>query len=80
MLTVLCELAAAKARPLETEIVFVGLIDEEHAQAGSRALAASKFKADLAIVGEPTKLLLATSELLSSVSTNVSPQAFRCPS
>jgi len=56
MLSALCELANAKSRPLETEIVFVGLIDEEHAQAGSRALAKSRFKADLAIVGEPTKL------------------------
>jgi hypothetical protein len=39
MLSALCELANAKSRPLETEIVFAGLIDEEHAQAGSRALA-----------------------------------------
>jgi acetylornithine deacetylase len=36
------------------------LVDEEHAQAGSRALAASGFKADLAIVGEPTKLQVIT--------------------
>ncbi len=35
MLTALCELANAKSRPLETEIVFAGLIDEEHAQAGA---------------------------------------------
>ena len=60
MLAALCELANAKSRPLETEIVFAGLIDEEHAQAGSRALAASGFKADLAIVGEPTKLQVVT--------------------
>jgi acetylornithine deacetylase len=38
MLAALCELANAKSRPGETEIVFAGLIDEEHAQAGSRAL------------------------------------------
>jgi acetylornithine deacetylase/succinyl-diaminopimelate desuccinylase-like protein len=38
MLTALCELAATKSRPQETEFVFAGLIDEEHAQAGSRAL------------------------------------------
>ena len=50
----------AKSRPLETEIIFAGLIDEEHAQAGSRALAASGFKADLAIVGEPTNLQVVT--------------------
>jgi acetylornithine deacetylase/succinyl-diaminopimelate desuccinylase family protein len=60
MLSALCELANAKSRPLETEIVFAGLIDEEHAQAGSRALAASGFQADLAIVGEPTKLQVVT--------------------
>ena len=60
MLAALCELAAARSRPRETEIVFAGLIDEEHAQAGSRALAANGFKADLAIVGEPTKLQVVT--------------------
>src|ERR1700685_4422500 len=60
MLSALCELANAKSRPLETEIVFAGLIDEEHAQAGSRALAASGFKAGLAIVGEPTRLQVVT--------------------
>jgi acetylornithine deacetylase/succinyl-diaminopimelate desuccinylase-like protein len=60
MLSALCELANSKSRPLETEIVFAGLIDEEHAQAGSRALVASGFKADLAIVGEPTKLQVVT--------------------
>ena len=60
MLAALCELAASQARPLETEIVFAGLIDEENAQAGSRALAQSGFKADLAIVGEPTRLKVVT--------------------
>jgi acetylornithine deacetylase/succinyl-diaminopimelate desuccinylase-like protein len=60
MLSALCELADAQSRPLETEIIFAGLIDEEHAQAGSRALAKSKCKADLAIVGEPTKLQVVT--------------------
>jgi acetylornithine deacetylase len=35
-------------------------VDEENAQAGSRALAASGFKADLAIVGEPTRLQVVT--------------------
>jgi acetylornithine deacetylase/succinyl-diaminopimelate desuccinylase family protein len=60
MLSALCELANSKSRPLETEIVFAGLIDEEHAQAGSRALAKGKFKADLAIVGEPTRLQVVT--------------------
>ncbi len=60
MLTALCELAAWKSRPRETEIVFAGLVDEEHAQAGSRALAASRLEADLAIVGEPTRLQAVT--------------------
>ncbi|MGA2029921.1 MAG: M20/M25/M40 family metallo-hydrolase [Verrucomicrobiota bacterium] len=60
MLSALCELANAKSRPLETEIIFAGLIDEEHAQAGSRALVASGFKTDLAIVGEPTRLQVVT--------------------
>ncbi|MEJ0088824.1 MAG: M20/M25/M40 family metallo-hydrolase [Limisphaerales bacterium] len=60
MFTALCELAEGQSRPQETEIVFAGLIDEENAQAGSRALAASGFKADLAIVGEPTKLQVVT--------------------
>ena len=60
MLTALCELANAKSRPQETEIIFAGLVDEENAQAGSRALAASGFKADLAIVGEPTRLQVVT--------------------
>ncbi len=60
MLTALCELARSKSRPRETEIVFAGLIDEENGQAGSRALAASGFEADLAIVGEPTRLQIVT--------------------
>lgn len=60
MLTALCEIAEAAGRPQDTQIVFAGLIDEEHAQAGSRALAASGFKADLAIVGEPTGLQVVT--------------------
>jgi len=60
MLSALCELANAKSRPLETEIVFAGLIDEEHEQAGSCSLVKNKFKAHLAIVGEPTKLQVVT--------------------
>ncbi len=60
MLTALCGLAHSKTRPQETEIVFAGLIDEEQGQAGSRALVASGFKADLAIVGEPTRLQAVT--------------------
>ena len=55
MLGALCELANSKQRPRETEIIFAGLVDEENAQSGSRALAKSGFNADLAIVGEPTQ-------------------------
>ena len=60
MLAALCQLANSQSRPLETEMVFAGLVDEEKAQAGSRALAASGFQAALAIVGEPTKLQVVT--------------------
>lgn len=60
MLGALMQLTRQKERPAETEIVFAGLIDEENAQAGSRALAKGGFKADLAIVGEPTLLKIIT--------------------
>ena len=60
MLMALCELAQGRQRPADTEIVFAGLVDEEHGQAGSRALVASGFRADLAVVGEPTRLEVVT--------------------
>jgi acetylornithine deacetylase/succinyl-diaminopimelate desuccinylase-like protein len=60
MFSALCELAQSKHRPAETEIIFAGLVDEENGQSGSRALAASSIKADLAIVGEPTELRVVT--------------------
>jgi acetylornithine deacetylase/succinyl-diaminopimelate desuccinylase-like protein len=60
MLAALCDLAQSPSRPQETEIIFAGLVDEEHGQGGSRALARTKLKADLAIVGEPTGLQLVT--------------------
>ena len=60
MLTALGEIAGARQRPQHTEIVFAGVIDEEDAQAGSRALLAGGLKADLAIVGEPTRLKVVT--------------------
>jgi succinyl-diaminopimelate desuccinylase len=50
----ICDLAGGRDRPRETEIIFVGLVDEENGQAGSRAFAKCGFKAGLAIVGEPT--------------------------
>jgi len=60
MLTALTELARSARRPGQTEIVFAGLADEENGQGGSRALVAKGFKADLAIVGEPTLLQAVT--------------------
>ncbi|HEV7927318.1 MAG TPA: M20/M25/M40 family metallo-hydrolase, partial [Verrucomicrobiae bacterium] len=60
MLGALMALARNQSRPVATEIIFAGVIDEENEQAGSRALAASGFKADLAIVGEPTCLRVVT--------------------
>jgi acetylornithine deacetylase/succinyl-diaminopimelate desuccinylase family protein len=59
-LSALIELASAKSRPANTEICFVALVDEESGQGGSRFLAKRGFKADLAIVGEPTRLQIVT--------------------
>jgi succinyl-diaminopimelate desuccinylase len=60
MLSALIRVAESGRRPAETEVVFAGLVDEENAQAGSRALAKSGLRADLAIVGEPTRLDVVT--------------------
>ncbi len=60
MLTAMARVARGGARPERTEIVFLGLVDEESGQEGSRAVAASGWKADLAIVGEPTRLKVVT--------------------
>jgi acetylornithine deacetylase len=60
MFAALCQLAQGRRRPSATEIVFAGLVDEENNQSGSRALAAGGFKADLAIIGEPTGLEVVT--------------------
>ena len=60
MLAALERTAASPHRPRHTEIVFAGLVDEEHGQSGSRALAARGLKADLAIIGEPTRLEVVT--------------------
>jgi acetylornithine deacetylase len=60
MLMAMCELARGRHRPAQTEIIFAALIDEEHNQAGSRALVASGLRAGLAFVGEPTRLELVT--------------------
>jgi len=60
MISAVCELAKNGQNPASTEIIFAGLVDEENNQSGSRALADSGFKADLAIVGEPTRLQVVT--------------------
>ncbi|MEO5803300.1 MAG: M20 family metallopeptidase [Verrucomicrobiota bacterium] len=60
MLSALISLSKSAHRPKQTEIIFAGLIDEEDGQRGSRALAASGLKADLAIIGEPTELKIVT--------------------
>jgi acetylornithine deacetylase/succinyl-diaminopimelate desuccinylase family protein len=59
MFSALCAVARDQP-PAETEIIFAGLVDEESGQAGSRKLAAERFKADLAVVGEPTRLKVVT--------------------
>jgi acetylornithine deacetylase/succinyl-diaminopimelate desuccinylase-like protein len=60
MLCALIEVSRSGRRPAATELRFGALVDEESTQAGSRALVASGFKADLAIVGEPTSLKVVT--------------------
>ncbi|MCC6232279.1 MAG: M20/M25/M40 family metallo-hydrolase [Verrucomicrobiales bacterium] len=59
-LTALMQMVEGTTRPQHTEVIFVGLVDEEHGQAGSRALVKSRFRADLGIVGEPTCLSVIT--------------------
>ena len=60
MLTALLNVARSPARPRETEIIFAALVDEENNQEGSRGLVECGFYADLAIVGEPTRLKVIT--------------------
>ena len=60
MLTAMARVSQGGVRPERTEIVFLGLVDEESGQEGSRAVAASGWSADLAIVGEPTQLKVVT--------------------
>lgn len=59
-LAALLELTARGPRPRETEIILTALLDEENNQSGSRALVKRGLKADLAIVGEPTRLKVVT--------------------
>ena len=56
----LLELANHSERSEHTEFIFLGLIDEEVNQSGSRVFGESDIKADLAIVGEPTELEVVT--------------------
>lgn len=60
MLAALLEIARLKDRPKHTEIILAALVDEEAMQAGSRHLARRGPRADLAVVGEPTRLQVIT--------------------
>lgn len=60
MLTAVLNVAQSSKLPRDTEIVFAALVDEENNQSGSRALVTAGFRADLAIVGEPTRLKVIT--------------------
>lgn len=60
MFEALRTIAKSSNRPRHTEIALVAFVDEENGQRGSRALVKSGFKADLAIVGEPTQLQIVT--------------------
>jgi len=51
---------AKRDRPANTEIVFIGFVDEECNQTGSRAFSKLKLKANLALVGEPTRCRVVT--------------------
>jgi acetylornithine deacetylase/succinyl-diaminopimelate desuccinylase-like protein len=60
MFTALRTLAQSGPRPKETEIILAALVDEEIGHAGASTLARSGLKADLAIIGEPTRLQIVT--------------------
>ena len=60
MFTALHNVAKSPTRPRETEIILAALVDEENSQGGSRALLRQGFRADLAIIGEPTALRVIT--------------------
>jgi acetylornithine deacetylase/succinyl-diaminopimelate desuccinylase-like protein len=60
MFSALAEVASSEARPKKTEIVLAALIDEENFQAGSRALVKERYRGNLAIVGEPTRIAVIT--------------------
>lgn len=56
MFSALSAVARSGRRPAGTEVIFVGLVDEENGQLGSRHYARHGDVADLAVVGEPTRL------------------------
>lgn len=56
MFSALRSVADHPDRPRHSEVIFAGLVDEESRQLGSRRLAGSRIRANLAIVGEPTRL------------------------
>jgi acetylornithine deacetylase/succinyl-diaminopimelate desuccinylase family protein len=60
MFSALLSVTRSGRRPAETEIIFVGLVDEENGQEGSRVFAKSRLKGALAIIGEPTELKVVT--------------------
>lgn len=64
MLGALTSVARSGHRPQETELLFLGLPDEENGQAGSRWFARHyrplQTNGDLAVVGEPTRLHVVT--------------------
>jgi acetylornithine deacetylase/succinyl-diaminopimelate desuccinylase-like protein len=64
MLEAVRRVAKSGKRPETTEVVFLGLVDEENGQLGSRHYASKAgrpgYGADLAIVGEPTRLEVVT--------------------
>ena len=60
MFYAMLQLAADPNRPKGLEVCFVGLADEENAQIGSRAFSRRCPSADLAIIGEPTRLQVVT--------------------
>ena len=51
--------AAAAGRPLRGDVILTAVVDEEYASKGTEAVA-RRWKADAAIVGEPTGLAIVT--------------------
>ena len=60
MLNSIEKLSKNRGRPSNTEIVFIGFVDEECNQTGSRAFQNLNMNADLALVGEPTRCKVVT--------------------